>query len=200
MSLWRRVFEERRQVMLPLLVLLVGNLVVLAFAVLPMRQAVSSATDAARAAQDGLEAARQAHEDAKVARSRKEEADTELRRFYTQILPRTAADASGLTDFWLHSQARRSNLEFQTGQYKLEPIRDSRLTKMSGKVLLRGTYANITRFLYDIETAEEFVVVEKVELGESGAVEASSSGVIEIALDVATYFVTPAARGGQGGE
>jgi hypothetical protein len=61
--------------------------------------------------------------------------------------------------------------------------------------MLRGTYANITKFLYDLETAEEFVVVEKVELGESGTVESSSGGIIEISLDIATYFLTPAGDG-----
>jgi hypothetical protein len=194
-KLWKRVYAERRAVALPILVLLVANLGVLALVVFPLEQSVKGAHDAAYEATIALEAARKENADAKLAKARKDEADIELAKFYAEILPKSAAEASSLTDFWLHLQARRANLEFQTGQYTLAPIRESRLTKASGTIMLRGTYANITKFLYDLETAEEFVVVEKVELGESGTFESSSSGIIEISLDVATYFLTPAGEG-----
>jgi Tfp pilus assembly protein PilO len=56
-----------------------------------------------------------------------------------------------------------------------------------------GRYANIRRFLYAVETASEFVVVEKVGLAQSTATEQGSNGALEVSLVVATYFVTPSA-------
>jgi hypothetical protein len=193
--LWKRVYAERRAVVLPLIVLLVANLAVLALVVFPLEQNVNGAHDTAFDSMTALEAAKKENQHAKIAKARKDDADVELAKFYAEILPKNDAEASDLTNFWLHRQAAANGLDFETGQWKREPLRESRLTRIEGTVLLRGTYANITKFLYDLETAEEFVVVEKVELGESGTVEAAGGGIIEISLDVATYFVTPPGEG-----
>ncbi|MEZ5319636.1 MAG: hypothetical protein R2752_19705 [Vicinamibacterales bacterium] len=196
MSLWKRVYVERRAVVLPLIALLVANVAALALGVFPLRQSVANAQDEAYRATTGLEAARRDNQSARTARVRKDEADVELTKFYTDVLPKSPAEASYLTHLWLQLRARRYNLDFQTGLYKVEPLRESRLSKASGNVLLRGTYADIRRFLYDVETAQEFIVVEKVELGESGSLQDSAGGIVAVTLDVATYFVTP----GGGGE
>jgi hypothetical protein len=191
MSFWKRVYVERRGIVLPLIALIIGNVAALVLGVLPLRQSVASAQDAAFRATTGLEAARRENQAAKTARVRKDEADVELSKFYTEVLPKAPAEASYLTHLWLQRKARQFNIEFQTGLYKVEPIRESQLSKATGNVILRGTYANIRRFLYDIETAQEFVVVEKVELGESGSLQNDASGIIAITIDVATFFTTP---------
>ena len=56
------------------------------------------------------------------------------------------------------------NLKYQGGQWDREEIRDSSLTKVTGQITLTGDYSNIRQFLYNLETAKEFVVAEKVEL------------------------------------
>ena len=42
MSLWRRIYLERRAVVLPLVVLLVANVAALALAVFPLKRSVAS--------------------------------------------------------------------------------------------------------------------------------------------------------------
>jgi Tfp pilus assembly protein PilO len=63
------------------------------------------------------------------------------------------------------------------------------LSRAFSRVTLEGRYPNIRRFLYDVEKAKEFIVVEKVELAEQGD-QPAANGLLEVSLVVATYFQT----------
>ncbi|HET9370097.1 MAG TPA: hypothetical protein VFO19_07605 [Vicinamibacterales bacterium] len=193
MSLWARVYAERRKTVLPLIALFVVNLGVLLLGVWPLKTSVANAKTEAFNQIAALADAKRANQQAHTARDRKNSADVELTTFYSEILPKSYAEASYVTRLFLHDVADRTQLQFQAGDYKPEPIRESRLWRFSGKVVLRGSYQNIRRFLYEVETAPEFVVIDKVELGESGSVQQQAgTGVIEIGLDVSTFFLPPA--------
>jgi Tfp pilus assembly protein PilO len=192
--LWRRVFTERRTVLLPLLVAFVVNVGVLALGVVPLRQSVKNAEQAASDARLNLANARRADFDAKAARAGKERADVEMKKFYSEILPRDYQSAQNLVNFWLGKTARESGVVFKTGTYTSKAVQDSGLTRFIAQVTLVGEYAEIRRFLYEVETAQEFAIIESVELAQAGSMQAS--GQLELQLDVATYYVTPPPRGG----
>ena len=189
MSLWRRIFEERKGVLLPLAIVLIANVAVLILAVLPLGTAVTSAADRAVDAMRDLGEARRQQRLASQARTSKEQAEQELRRFSREILPPDFATAEKTANLWLASAAQEAGLTFNSSQTTRTEIRDSRLSKVTSRVTLEGRYPNIRRFLHDIETAKEFVIVEKVELAETGDQPGSNSG-LEVALVVSTYFVT----------
>jgi Tfp pilus assembly protein PilO len=192
-SLWRRVYQERRGIILPLVVALVANAGLLAFVVLPLERSVAGAGDESVAAMGRLASARLAEKAARAAKASKERADDELRRFYADVLPPDLNEARRLTDHWLQGVAEQAGLQFKTARLDFAPVRDSQLTKVSEKVTLIGQYSEIRRFLYAVETAPQFVIIERVALGESsttqgGAAGAAASGLLEIGLDVSTYF------------
>ena len=193
MNLWRRIFNERRRVLLPLVVTLIVNVAVLALVVFPLKRAVASAELSAREATATLASARREDLLAKQARTGKERADVELQKFYAEILPKSYAGATEVADYWLGVVADETGLTFRTGQWERETVRDSQLTKVTGKVTLTGEYANMRRFLYNVETAQEFVIVEKVELSQANTTQASS--LLEVSLSVATYYLSPAEPG-----
>ena len=87
MSLWRRVYAERRAVVLPLLVALVANVAVLALGVFPLERSVAGAETAALDAKSDLANARREDMQAKTARTSMERGDVELKKFYAEILP-----------------------------------------------------------------------------------------------------------------
>ena len=60
------------------------------------------------------------------------------------------------------------------------------LTKMTGKVTLKGGYAGIRKFLYRVETAEEFIVIEEVNLNQPGTMDTGAN--LELDLVVSSYF------------
>jgi len=186
--LLRRVFMERRTVLLPLLVAFVVNVGVLLLGVLPLRQGVKGAESDAINARVNLAGVRAAEKGAKQAQAGKERADQEMKKFYAEILPRNFDAAANLIAFWPIKIAQQSRVKWSSGTTQTKPLQEpSNLVKVSSKATFTGEYADIRRFLYEIETAEQFVIIESVELSQSGS--AQSSSVLEVSLEIATYYV-----------
>lgn len=192
MNLWRRLFRERRAIMLPLAVLLAANAAVLALAVLPLSRHVAGLRYDAQNASTSLLRARLLEKQAKNASASKQRADQELRKFYGEILPADARTAQRVFSF-LERAAAESGLQFQHTTVEESEVRDSQLLRMSGKVTLSGEYQNIRKFLYTVETAQEFVVIERVGLAQAADLRSGANGRLEVALDVATYYLNSAA-------
>lgn len=191
MTLWRRVYQERRRVLLPLSLAVIINLAVLLLGVIPLSRSVVSAENAAVQAAVDLANARLVEKQARDAAGSRSRADQELVRFYSEVLPRDFATASRTANRWLQEAARESGLEFKGSHFDWDEIRDSRLSRAYSTVTLAGRYADVRRFLYSVETAQEFIVVEKVALAQTDSTGAGSSSPIEVSLTVSTYFLTP---------
>ena len=192
MSLWRRIYEERRSIVLPLLVILALNGVILALVLLPLRQSVAAAGQAREEARLALANAQLRERQAREARVSRERADQDLRRFYTEILPRDQATATRATNVWLQRAALADGLEFAASNAAQAPIRESRLSRASATVSLLGRYPNIRQFLHAVESAEEFIVIERVELSETAQESAGTS--LNVQLQVASYYPTEPPR------
>jgi Tfp pilus assembly protein PilO len=187
MSLAGRIFRERRSVVLPVLIFLLLNVAGLG-GVFWLQQSI----DAAKASRDqallDLDKARKDETKAKGMKGSKELADVELRKFYGDVLPRNLASAVNVLNFWLSKIAASSKVAYHAGQYDHDPVRDSQLTKVTGSITLTGSYADVRRFLYELETSQEFIVIEKVGLSQATTTQANSP--LELNLSVATYFLT----------
>jgi Tfp pilus assembly protein PilO len=193
MTLWQRVYNERRTIVVPLLVLLAANVAVFLVGVLPLTRSVAGHEDAAIAARADLAEALRHDKQAKEAQASKDRAEKELTKFYADILPRSHQSGIRLINSWLFQTAVESGIRFGSGTVEPETVRDSHLMRLKATVSLEGQYANIRRFLYAVETAEEFVIVEKVELSETGVSQAQlTQGSLALNLNVTTYFVTKA--------
>jgi len=192
MTLWRRIYAERRRVLLPLIVASVANLVVLLFGVLPLGRSVAAAETEAQNAIMNLASARHLQRQARDASASRDRADRELRQFYTTILPKDFAVAAKTTNRWLQEAARDAGLQYRGANFAWEAGRESPLSRAWSDVTLRGRYADIRRFLRAVEAAEEFLVVERVELAQPAM--SGAEGMLEVSLLVSTFFVTEPAR------
>ena len=186
MSLLRRVFSERRAVVVPLTVFLAANIAVLALVVWPLQRTVAGGKESQWQVTQEVAAARTQEIQAKTDRASKDRADVELQKFYTEILPKDDRTAIGATTFSLNRLAEESNVTFKVGQWDREAVKESTLTRLSGQVTLVGEYANVRRFLYEVETAQEFVIIESVELSSSSV--AQNDNMLELGLVIATYY------------
>jgi hypothetical protein len=191
-SLWARVYEDRRRVILPLAVLAAAGIAALLLGVWPLQSRVTASETAALQAGVELSTARRLDRQAREAAANRTRADADLQTFYAGVLPRDFATATRTTNRWLQEAARQAGLEFKSAHFDWAPIRDSRLSRAFSTVTLSGRYANIRRFLYAVETASEFIVVEQVGLAEATSTR-GSSGNLDVSLAVSTYFVSPAA-------
>ncbi len=187
MSLWRRILIERRAVVVPLLTALAINSAVVALAVVPLGRGVANdehrATDVKLALADAHRVARVANE----TRASKVRADEELQKFYAEVLPASLSQARSLLYLEIAKISGETGLAFQSSSFEPVAVKDSALMKFRVDVSLSGEYAGIRRFLYHLETSEEFFVVEGVKLGQSGRIQ-GGGGSLEVVLQVATYY------------
>lgn len=196
MSLWRRILVERRRVVWPLALVLAANVAAVIVLVWPLGQGVVAAETDRVAALADLAAARREEQHARSARESTQSADEDLRRFFETVLPQGFDGAVQVTGFWLTRVAARTGVQFERGTYDADAIDDSELSRMIAKASLTGDYAGVRRFLHAVESAPEFVMVDRMELAEP---DDQGDGQLELLLDISTVFRHRRPAGDPGG-
>ena len=164
-QLVRRVLAEHRRVILPLVALLVVNVLVYAAGVYPLAQRVANIEERDRAAEQALQQAQSEHDAARGALTGKERATVELATFYKEVLPADFPGARRLTYLRLNQLAREAGLKvtsLDTDPGKAD--RNSTLERVNIGLDLEGSYDAIRAFIYQLDTAPEFVVIDDVSL------------------------------------
>jgi Tfp pilus assembly protein PilO len=184
LPLLRRAVAEHRRLVLALTIALVANILVYALVVYPLSQRVANIEQRNQAAAQSLAQARTEHAQANGTLTGKARAATELATFYRDVLPQDLAGARRLTYLRLARLARESNLEYERSQYAPETDDDSTLTRLQIQMVLSGTYAEMRDFIYQLETAPEFVVIDNIQLAEGS----NANGSLMVTLDLSTYF------------
>ena len=187
----RRVFTEKRSLIVPLLIAIVVNIALYAIVVYPLSQKVAGGEQAARASSTALDAAKRDYAQARATVAGKGQADEELRKFYSDVLPPDISGARRITFLRMEQLARQAGLRLERETSDPKPERDSQLVKFTYTASLSGEYRNIRRFVHELETAPEFLVLENVELSQS---ETEQRG-LNVNVQIATYY-RAAANGG----
>jgi type IV pilus assembly protein PilO len=183
-TLNERIFREKRHLILPLVIAIAANVVAYAVVVFPLGRQVRGAEDEMRYERDLVQQARREYDAARATVAGKQEADVSLRQFYSDVLPATASAAQRLTYLRLAQLARDANVRLERGSNSIKREKNSTLSKVSTDYMLTGDYRDVRRFIYSLETAPEFVVLENVALSSDQQAEHGLS----VQIDVATYF------------
>jgi Tfp pilus assembly protein PilO len=123
-----------------------------------------------------------------AARDGRDAAVRELAIFYRDVLPADVAAARRVLQLKLAQLARTHRVTFARSTATPEAVRESTLARLKVTADLVGRYDDIRAFLYALETAGDFVVVESIVLAEGDDARAPLS----LTLDVATYYRTAA--------
>jgi Tfp pilus assembly protein PilO len=188
MSLWKRVFAERRSVLVPLLALLLIDAVLLGAVVFPLRGVVAANDDAATAVRTTLAQANQRMKMMQAARISRDQAAKDLTTFYGSILPSGRDDAMRILLVEIARLARESNLTLGPRAWEPEKIKDSDIERLTGKVELTGDYGAILRFIYDVETSESFLVINSISLAQANTQAAAAAGTLRLSVEMGTYY------------
>lgn len=190
MSAWRRIWWERRWWWLPAAVLVVLDLAALGWYQLAYsgftrsvdQQLAGRAADAERL--ERLVETRRA--DAERLRYNREE----LEKFYSE---RIGSPAERLTKVIseVRSLARTAGLEPAAIDYPGEPIAELGLIERSFSFSVRGSYAELRRFINLLEVTSTFLTLEEVQLTGRG-----DGSELRISLQLSTLF---AAEPGEAG-
>jgi Tfp pilus assembly protein PilO len=184
----RRVLTEKRRLILPIVIALVVNIALFAIVVYPLSKKVAGGEQQSKAATSALNAAKRDYDAARATVTGKGQADQELQKFYSDVLPPDLSAARRATFLRIEQLAQKSNLRLERETSDPKPQRDSQLVKFTYRASLSGEYRNIRRFIHELETAPEFLVLENVELTQS---EIENRG-LNVSVDIATYYRTGA--------
>ena len=182
--LLRRAGAEHRRLLVTLGVAFAANVLVYALLVYPLSQRVANVEQRDQAAEQALAQARTDHAQASGTLTGKARASAELATFYRDVLPQDLAGARRLTYLRLARLARESNLQYERASYEPSVETDSTLTRLQIQMVLSGTYADMRDFIYQLETAPEFVVIDNVQLAEGN----DGNGSLVVTLDLSTYY------------
>jgi hypothetical protein len=184
MTLLRRILTEKRSIIYPLVGAVVVNVALFIAVVYPLSLKVANGERDAQAAAAARASARREYEAAKATVTGKDSADTELKKFYGNVLPPDQSAARRLVYGKIDSLAAEANVKPLGETFDVKPERNSELGKLTASVSLVGDYRNIRRFIHALETAPEFLVLENVALSQGGEREQG----LNVTVKVATYF------------
>ena len=189
MSLWRRIFAERRSILVPLLALLIIDGVLLGAVVFPLRRTVATGEEDATAARTTLAQANQRMKMMQSARTSRDRAEKELATFYGSILPSSQAGASRVLLVEVARLARENNLKLGPRAWEEEKVKDTDLHRLTAKVELTGDYGAILRFIYDVETSESFLAINSISLAQANRQASNgTSGLLQLSVEMGTYY------------
>jgi len=182
----QRVLAEKRRILIPLAICAIANAVLYAVVVFPLGRQVVSAEREAQVQHQQLNNARFDLKSAKATVVGKAQADAELRQFYKDVLPDNQATARRISYARLAQLAHEANVKLEHGVNGVSREKGSALEKATTTYLLSGDYRDVRKFIYSLEIAPEFIVLENVGLQSAG--EQQATHALAVNLSIATYF------------
>ena len=184
MSLTTRILREKRGLVTTVAMILAVDVLLYAVAIYPLSNRVSQAETRAAQAEVQLAQAQATNDAVSETRLNKTIADSELQRFYTDVLPVDLPHARSISSPFLVKLAEDTNLVLERRTSVPEKERESLLARLRTTMVLAGEYEDIRRFIYELETAREFILIEEVILSQGD----ESDEKLVLTLGVSTYY------------
>lgn len=184
MRLLSRIMAEKRGLIYPLIGALLANAALFAAVVYPLSLKVANGERDAQAAASARKVAQAEYDAAQGTVSGKKSADDELKKFYEAVLPPDMSAARRILYGKIDKLASTANVKPAQQNLEESQERKSQLGKLTATVVLIGEYRNIRRFIHDLETSPEFLLIENVALSQASERDRGLTVIVK----VATYF------------
>jgi hypothetical protein len=183
MTLLKRILAEKRSLFIGLGLAIAVNAAMYGFVVRPL--GVRS-TGAARRAEAATVERQAAERDVAVATALvegKARADQDLSTFYEKVLPASLPAARGLTRT-LPALARRANVTYLGSQTSNDTaFKSQRFGHLQITMTMRGEWEGVQRFIYELEAAAAFVIIDDMTLAQTDPGEP-----LTLTLELSTYY------------
>jgi Tfp pilus assembly protein PilO len=180
----RRIFNEKRHVMLPVLGGLVLNILLYVAFVYPLAVSVRSTQARAQTAAQALQAAERDDAAARRATLERDRTDAELKAFYKDVLPSNFAQAQQTTFLRLTQIAEQHSLQPSRRDTDRDLDKDGSLVRIRTSMSLKGNYEDIRRFIYQVESGTDFIVIDSVVLRQG----TEPGSPLTLDLGLSTYY------------
>lgn len=183
----KRIVNEKRRLVVPLLAALALNLVLYVLVVYPLGVRVRSMEQREQAAAQELLAAEREDAAARAVLQGRDRTSSALKSFYTDVLPDSFVDARDVAYLRLDKIAHQHNVRIrrQNAATEKEKDRKGSLSRLRITMQLEGEYDDIRRFIYDLESGSDFVVIDTVSLAQ----DATPGASLSLALGLSTYYL-----------
>jgi len=183
-TFWQRIAAEKRSLIVPIAIGIVLNIAVYVLVVYPLGVKSAGAANRAATAAQLLKGAEQDYAAARALVAGKSRAEQELQTFYGKVLPSDQTAAVRLTYAPLPNLAKKANVRILARRWTPDPIgKDARLGRLHIIAQLQGDYEALRQFIYELETAPEFLIIDDVTIlqGEVGK-------PLTMTLELSTYY------------
>jgi hypothetical protein len=169
MTLLGRVLSEKRAAVTALVIAIAANIGLYTLVVYPRGVRSAGAADRAQAAAVAAQAAERDVAAARALVASKTRADEELSTFFDKVLPGGQNAAVTETYAPLPAIAAKANVHVIQRRYDVDATlpKNSRVGRLQIHMLLQGDYASLRRFIYEVESAPAFVIIDNVTLAQS---------------------------------
>ena len=184
MALLKRILVEKRSTIVALFLALAANIAVYVLVVYPLGVKSANSVNRAEAASAALKSAEQDFASAQALVTSKTRAEQELLTFYDKVIPGSQSLARRMTFTTLPDLANKANVKWldrRTAQDLQQ--KNGRLGQLHIVMVLQGDYQNVRRFIYELETAPLFVIIDDVTLAQSDAAKPPT-----LTLEMSTYY------------
>jgi Tfp pilus assembly protein PilO len=183
-ALLRRILQEHGRLSVGLLVALVLNLLAYLFVAYPLANRVTNITVREQTAETALVAAQQLYGEVSELMTGRTRAETELATFYGEVLPPDLTGARRLTHLRLAEMATAVGLQYVRATAEPITVTGSALTRLQIGLTLSGSYEGVRAFVYELDSADEFVVIDNVSLAQG----ANRTGTLVVTMALSTYY------------
>ena len=181
--LTQRILREHQAVVLAIVASLLINLLTYVLVVQPRGVKAAGAADRAASAQGARTAAEGELAAAQALVTGKSRADEKLSAFYQEVLPAGREAARRMMDQQLPALADQTGVRWLKRTSEAAIAKDGRLGQLTTTMVLEGEYAELRHFIYAVESAPYFIIVEDVMLAEARPNEA-----LTLTVRLSTYF------------
>jgi hypothetical protein len=192
-ALGPRIYAENRRLIVTLAVAAVVNAILYVLVVNPLARRSAGAAERATVAAQARQNAERDLQAARALITGKAKAEEELNAFYRKVLPANGSAARRMTYVPIVEIARRNNVEYVNRTYESEAeeigtgtrgAAKTSLMRLTTRVVLQGDYEDLRAFIYELERASEFVVIDDVTL-----IEAEENEPVTLTIHLSTFYV-----------
>ena len=180
----KRILAEKRRLAVPVLGGLALNALVYAGVIYPFAARVRTTEARADAANQQLLGAQKDDAAARGLEQGRDRTNAALKTFYKDILPPNVAQARQATFLRLAQLAEQHNLQRAQRDHGIDDDKESTLRRMRMTMSLQGEYDDIRRFVYQVESGSDFIVIDSIALRQGS--EAGSRLTLDLTLS--TYY------------
>jgi Tfp pilus assembly protein PilO len=180
----KRVFDEKRRLVIPLLAALALNIALYALVVYPLGVRVRSMEQREQAAAQEMAAAQKEDAAARAVLQGRDRTGSALNTFYKDVLPTSLSSARDVTFLRLEELGEQHDIRIKRRTSTTDKDKKGSLARLRITTELEGNYENIRRFIYQLESGSNFVVIDSVQLSQ----DAAPGSPLALTLGLSTYY------------